>query len=244
MIDDLREPERHAIEISHLRSLPPEVLAALLADSVRIRIPAGSTLHREGESEPHVRLVVSGLLRAFVSAPDGRTLTVRYCRTGALLGVASLFSSSFALPVSIQAITDSGTLALSPSLVRRSAGQNVHVAAALLEELSERVLSFIAEIPGGAFATIRERVSRHLLDMATPDPGRGRLAAAITQQELAEAVGTTREVVVRALRTLRADGLVETRRDRIVLIDPERLTEDAYPPADGPHGRAGWNESS
>jgi hypothetical protein len=62
-------------------------------------------LHRQGDSSPHVELVVSGLVRVYVTAPDGRTMTVRYCRAGALIGVVSLFASPFALPATIQAVT-------------------------------------------------------------------------------------------------------------------------------------------
>jgi CRP/FNR family transcriptional regulator len=49
----------------------------------------------------------------------------------------------------------------------------------------------------------------------------------MTQQGLAEAVGTVREVVVRALRELRDDGVVRTERDQIVLLDAARLTDAA-----------------
>jgi hypothetical protein len=52
------------------------------------------------------------------------------------------------------------------SLVRRAAERDLRVPRALLDELSERVLSFIAEIPS-AFATVRGRVARHLLDLAS-----------------------------------------------------------------------------
>jgi CRP/FNR family transcriptional regulator, cyclic AMP receptor protein len=51
--------------------------------------------------------------------------------------------------------------------------------------------------------------------------------AAIGRQELADAVGSVREVVVRALRELRQAGLLETRRDGITLLDPERLMRKA-----------------
>ena len=51
-------------------------------------------------------------------------------------------------------------------------------------------------------------------------------AVRITQQGLAAAVGTVREVVVRALRQLRDAGAVRTERDRIVLLDLARLTEE------------------
>jgi CRP/FNR family transcriptional regulator len=154
-----------AIEASHLRSLPPEVVAGLTADASRLRVPAGSTVHGEGTTSPHFEMVVSGLLRVCVTAPDGRTMTVRYCRQGALIGAVSLFSSPFSLPATIQAVTQADLLVLRASIVQGAAERDVRVARALIDELSERVLAFIAEVPS-AFAPVRQRVARHLLDLA------------------------------------------------------------------------------
>jgi CRP/FNR family transcriptional regulator len=118
---------------------------------------------------------------------------------------------------------------LSPTKVRALAHQDLRVAKALLVELSERARNFVNEIPGTAFATVRQRVARQLLDLAsTTPPGAdpdGELAVHVTQQDLADAAGTVREVVVRTLRQLRDDGAVRTERDRIVILDPGQLTE-------------------
>jgi CRP/FNR family transcriptional regulator len=59
--------------------------------------------------------------------------------------------------------------------------------------------------------------------------GRAGLVARISQQELADAVGTVREVVVRTLRELRREGLVATGRSGITITSPERLLAEAYP---------------
>ena len=213
-----------AIAASHLRELPADVLADLTAGAVRLKVPAGSVIHREGEGTPHLELVVSGVVRAFVTAPDGRTMTVRYCRPGALLGVMSLFTPGFAMPASVQSLVDAELLALSPAVSRRAAAQDVRVTRAFLREQSERAISFLYEVPGSASATVRQRVARHLLDLASqagPD-----LVVAVGQQQVADAVGTVREVVVRVLRELRAAGVVRTERDRIVIVDPARLTAE------------------
>jgi len=153
-------------------------------------------------------------------------MTVRYCRVGSLLGVVSLFASEFRLPATIQAVTDADLLGLPPALLTSAAEQDVRVAHALLGELSDRVVAFIEEIPGVAFASVRQRVSRHLLDLATAGRPGDELAAVITQQALADAVGTVREVVVRALREMRGEGLIETKRDCIVLLEPEALASE------------------
>lgn len=228
---------RAALGRSHLHALAPEVLDRLLAGAVRTKVPAGSVTHRVGESAPHLELVISGVVRVFVTAPDGRTMTVRYCRPGALLGVVSLFTTRFAMPASVQAVVDAELLKLNAALVRQAAVRDVRVANAFLDELSERVVSFIEEIPGSAFATVRQRVARHLLDLAAQqEPGRDpwtEIEVPVSQRELADAVGTVREVVVRVLRELRQEGVVRTERDQIVILDPARLVP-------GP----GWNRSS
>ena len=69
---------RAAVLKSHLHELPLDVVEELLTGAVRMKIPAGSVTHREGEPAPHLELVISGVVRGFVTAPDGRTMTVRY----------------------------------------------------------------------------------------------------------------------------------------------------------------------
>jgi CRP/FNR family transcriptional regulator, cyclic AMP receptor protein len=228
---------RSAVSNSHLRGLPPRALEDLLQDAFRANVPAGSVTHWEGEEAPHLELVISGVVRAFVTGPDGRTMTIRYCRPGALLGVLSLFTTDFMMPGTVQALVDAELLRMSPTVAARAAERDTRVARAFLEELSERARTFIYEIRGSVFTTVRQRVARHLLDLAL-DRGSGRqagdeLVAPVSQQELAEAAGTVREVVVRELRELRAAGVIRTMRNGIAIVDPVRLTMDQ-----------GWNPGS
>jgi CRP/FNR family transcriptional regulator len=233
---------RGAVGASHLRDLSAELIADLAVSARRIRIAAGATIHREGEAEPHLELVIAGLIRVHVSAPDGRTMTVRYCRPGALIGTPTLYAA-VSRPFAIQALTESELLRFQPAIVRALADRDLRVAKALLTETSERVLSFVGELSGNAFATVRERVARHLLDLASEHQRGAELVAYISQQELADAVGTVREVVVRVLRELRREGVVQTGRDRIIVRDPERLLL-GLEIGGAPLMRTVWNEGS
>lgn len=77
-----------------------------------------------------------------------------------------------------------------------------------------------------AFGSVRQRVAVHLLDLASDGQRpQGPLVAHVSQQELANAAGSVREVVARARRDLRVAGVVATEADRIVILDPERLYE-------------------
>jgi hypothetical protein len=97
---------RSAIALSHLGDLPSDVVDHLTANAVKIKLAAGSVSSREGEIARHLDLVVTGVVRVFVVAPDGRTMTVRYGPPGALIGAVSLFAAGYASPVTTQALVD------------------------------------------------------------------------------------------------------------------------------------------
>jgi CRP/FNR family transcriptional regulator len=221
---------RSALAASSLGRLPGPATQRLLTGARLVRIPAGAVTHREGETGEHLELVVDGLVRAFVTAPDGRTMTFRYCRCGALIGAVSMYASGYRMPAGIQAMVQARLLRFSPDVVRRAAHDDPLVAEALLRELAERAVAYIHEITGSAFTTVRERVARHLLDLAAKESrvagGAQRvLSVAVSQRQLADSVGTVREVVVRVLRDLRDAEVIRTHPDHIDILDPIRLSQ-------------------
>ena len=230
-----------AIGSSHLCVLPADVLADLSVGAIPQTAEAGSTLWRTGDIERHFVLVVNGLVRVYVGAPDGRTLTVRYCRPGDILGAFSIFGEHFSMPATTQALVSSSLLACRPDVVWARAREDTRVAEMLLVEVSERVGAFVREITDSAFMTVRQRIGRHLLDLASEQQRGADLVARISQQDLADAVGTVREVVVRVLRDLREERIVETGRVGIRLVAPDLLVEETRAMANRP--AADWNES-
>jgi len=217
-----------AIAASSLQGLPPEVIRRLLDGALLHDVPAGKTTHREGDPA-FAELVVRGLIRGYVSAPNGRTMSIRYCRPGALMGIPTLFNRGAPRAHgNTTALVDSRILQLHPPALRELAERDIRVTAALLRETSARVAEYIKEIEASSFATIRQRLARHLLDIAAEQQVGERLAARASQEELAGAVGTVREVVVRILHDMRSEDLVRTSRGNVVLLDPARLDAETY----------------
>jgi CRP/FNR family transcriptional regulator, cyclic AMP receptor protein len=71
-----------------------------------------------------------------------------------------------------------------------------------------------------------------LLDLASAQlHPRGRLVARVSQQELADAVGSVREVVARVLRDFRVAGIVATSSDSLLILDAARLHNQTWDPA-------------
>jgi len=218
----------NALAASSLRGLPGEILDRLTERSLLRNVAAGTTTHREGDPA-FVELVVSGLIRGYVSAPDGRTMTIRYCRPGALMGTATLFNDRRPrVHGNLTALVESRVLALSPATVRALAERDIRLVRALLNETSARVAEYISEIEASSFATIRQRLARHLLDLAAEQQVSTQLVARASQDQLGGAIGTVREVVVRILHDMRREGLVRTKRGRVELLDARRLDMETY----------------
>src|SRR6266508_4362300 len=103
------------------------------------------------------------------------------------------------------------------------------VAWAIAEELNRRLDDTLQQTAINAFGSVKQRVAAHLLDLASAQQRPvGRLVARVSQQELADAVGSVREVVARALRDFRLAGLVATAPDSVLILDPTRLHEESW----------------
>ena len=217
-----------AIVQSAVGRLPCATIDDLTDGAVLRVVAAGSTTHRHGGG-PFFQLVVDGLMRAYIAVPDGRTMTIRYCRRGALMGTGTLFNDSGPRARGqVSALVDSRLLVFDAAKVRTRADRDVEVARALLAEASARVAEYINELEASALASVRQRVARHLLDLAADHQRGTYLVAPATQQALADAIGSVREVVVRVLHDLRDEGVVRTGRGRVQLLDPARLEGETH----------------
>jgi CRP/FNR family transcriptional regulator len=197
--------------------------------------PRASFLYFAEDRPQFVGLIVEGFLRVFIAgASSGRENTIRYVRPGDLLGVVAALSGPSA--TSVQTLRDSRIWLVDSAAFRRGAQSDTQIAWLIAEECASRVAALVDEISGSAFATVRQRIAHHLLHMAQSRSSLPYLVARITQTDLANAAGTVREVSVRELRGLRAEGLIRPGREGIAILDPEglqRVAAEAFKPAYG-----------
>jgi CRP/FNR family transcriptional regulator len=215
-------PAQEAIPAGFLATLPVSAAARLLADAVRIDVPAGGTVYRD-EERGRVIVVLHGLLRTYLSSPDGRQVTIRYTRNGEVVGLALVLGGP--APITIQALTSASVVALRIDVLRSLLEADPAVARACAEELARQLFRAFDEIADQAFLSVRQRVARQLLDLAVHTDD-GTLVARVSQQELADAIASGREVVSRALHELQGAGLVSPTRSGIVVRDPVGLSDE------------------
>jgi CRP/FNR family transcriptional regulator, cyclic AMP receptor protein len=219
-----------ALARSVFAGLPPAVRADVLVDHRDARYAPGETLLRPRLPERYrTALVVSGLLRLYLESPDGRQAAARYCGPGYFLGAACAVPSRKPLrvPFDVQAVTPTRVLHLDRRRLHAAARSEIGVALALLQQLGEYQTDLAHLLAGATFGSIRQRTAVHLLNMSVTQPDET-LVAPITQQTLADAVGTIRETVARAVGELRRAGAIETVPGGIRVRDPEYLAAAAH----------------
>ena len=227
----LDELAQVGLERGFLFALPREAAERLLAEAIRINLPAGALVYRDEES-PRLIVVVTGLLRVFLTSADGRQVTVRYARSGDVAGLALVIGGP--APMSVQAMTRALVVALRVDTLRALLATDPGVARACAEELTRQLYRALDDISEQAFLTVRQRLVHQLLLLATAGDGPD-LVVHASQQELADAIGSVREVVTRNLRHLHEEGLVDISRDEVTIVDPVRLTEEATAQASHAH---------
>jgi CRP/FNR family transcriptional regulator len=207
-------------------AIPIGTIESLIAGGRVLEFPSGHTVYAEAEPE-RLAVVMHGLLRVYMLAGDGRQVSVRYVRPGDLLGVPAMIAGP--APVFVQTVTSGRAFFFDLDHVKRAARNDASLAWALAEESVHRLYDILEELAGNTFASVRQRVARHLLDLATSRPGASRtLTALVNQQDLANSVGSVREVVARVLAELRAEHLVRTSPGRVEILDPVRMSHELW----------------
>jgi CRP/FNR family cyclic AMP-dependent transcriptional regulator len=214
-----------ALARSMLAAFPAALRDTLIQEALRVDLPAGTTLYYE-EDEPRCGLVIAGLIRVYMTSPDGRQVTVRYARAGDMLGIAAIVGGP--APVSVQILTGVTLLMLNVRTLQVSGQTDPQVGWLIAQEVTRRLYETLEALAGNAFGSLRQRLARHLLDLAASRQQGQSLMVKATQQELADTVGSVRPVVARIIRDLRAEGLIATSSDGIVLLKPAELHAETW----------------
>ena len=220
--------------MTSLASLSPQIIRPILAQSVETTFRAGTHIYsgvRHAETA-FVGVVVGGLLRFYVCAPDGRAMTITYAGRGQLIRPRRLALAAGSraseqrfggFPLDGEVLQDTTMLLLPRDVVAAAASRNVELSWALTGEIARQAERDQAFISTNVFSPIRSRIARHLLMLASSDGQE--LVVRVSHQDLADAIGSVREVVSRILCRFSTDGLVRRRGRLLVLPDPAALVE-------------------
>jgi len=179
----------------------------------------GAPVLHKGQKISGAYLVTRGRLRVYALAPDGTEATLYFIEPGetCVFALNSLFND-LRYPAWVQAETDTRVAVIPGPLFRRLFESEPAVQDMTVRALSTLVFRLMAELEEVHAYTLIQRLANLLLVHAS-DAGELRM----TQQQMADHLGTTREVIARLMRELVGDGLVETRRGGVLVRDAAEL---------------------
>ncbi|MGP0074438.1 MAG: Crp/Fnr family transcriptional regulator [Bryobacteraceae bacterium] len=207
-------------------SLQTEGLKELAGLARTRELAQGELLFLAGEKAAGLFVIVSGRIRAFRVNAQGREQTLHVEREGATLAEVPVFDDG-AYPATAVAEEPSTVLFLPKADVRSFMLQHPEVGLTALKLMAQRLRGHADLVDTLSLQQVGQRVARFLLAQADG----AEVALSITNEELAQRVGSVREVVSRTLARLERDGLIEQvgggKQRRILIADQAALSRYA-----------------
>jgi CRP/FNR family transcriptional regulator, cyclic AMP receptor protein len=202
--------------------LSPEEIQAILALSKERRFPGRATILHQGDPTHHVVIVTTGWAKVSAESRRGDELLLAIRGPNDILGELSAIDDQ-PRSATVTALVPVRARIITAERFLQHLANSPHVTLAMLRHVAARLRESDAERLRYVSTTSSRRFVELLLDLADRYGVRSGNEVVIdlplTQQEMAKAAATSREVVARTLRMLRDRRLVRTSRQRIVLME-------------------------
>lgn len=207
-------------------ALDPEGAAALRASLTERAVAKGEIIFQEGEPGDRLYVILEGKVKLGRSSNDGRESLLAILGPGEMFGELSPFDPGPRTSTAA-ALTDAVILALSNEQLRPWLAGRPEVAAALLQALARRLRRTNEAMADLVFSDVPGRVAKALMDLGEKF---GEITAEglmvthdMTQEELAQLVGASRETVNKALADFAQRGWIRLESRQVMILDVERL---------------------
>lgn len=211
--------------VSYLAGLPQATQEDLAAVASERTYRAGEIIFWQGEPAYGLYIVGGGSVKISRHSLDGREHILHLLQYGETFNdVAALDGGEN--PATATAHTDAVIWTIARDDLMRTTERHPDLAWALLEDMARRARTLVTMVEDLAMRSVKGRLARLLLEQATRNESE-ELPRLLTQEEMANQLGTVREVVGRALRSLANSGVIEFDRHRIVILDADKLAEEA-----------------
>ena len=211
-------------------ALDVEAAAALKASMDERRLLKGDILFAEGDPGDRLYVVTEGKIKLGHASGDGRESLLAVMGEGEMFGELSLFDPG-PRTATATALTDVTVLGLGHQALRPWLTGRPEVAESLLQALAQRLRRTNDALADLVFSNVPGRVAKALLDLGErfgqSQPDGLHVTHDMTQEELAQLVGASRETVNKALADFASRGWLRLESRSVVLLDVERLQRRA-----------------
>jgi len=211
-------------QIDLFRDLSPEEIDWIANTTTMITCERGRVFYAPDESGQVLFLLKQGRVQLYRISPEGRKLVLVTLNAGTFFGEMSMLGQGM-YDTFAEAAEDCVLCVMSPADLERFLLEKPKVALRLVEALGRRVSELESQLGDIAFKNINARLASVLLRLQA-ETGKDEIIG-YTHQDLAEMVGTYRETATQVLNEMKAQGLIDLGRKKIVILDRERLCQVA-----------------
>lgn len=222
----------HKLDESLLAPLPPFSLLnraqirTILDRASSRRFDAGTAVFEEGAPADSFFLLLDGTIRAVRITPDGEQVTSLHIPAGQLFGIAPALGRD-TYPATAIAASDVLTLCWPVTLWQSFVADYPGFATQTYKSIGDRLSEMNSRIVEMSTQHVEQRIARALLRLVKQAGKKTEIGIEIdfpiTRQDVSEMTGTTLHTVSRLLSAWEKDGLVKSKRKKIIVCDPHRL---------------------
>ena len=195
--------------------IPTALLEAIERCGDQRTYKARATLINEGDTTDSLFILLSGRVKVYVSSDDGRDMVLAELGPGEYFGELSL--SGEKRSASVQALEPCSCCVVQGGQLRQFLVEHPDFALHLTRKMAHMVRRLTEQVKSLALQDVYGRVVRALTELSDPVGNERVLRHKLTQQEIAERVGSSREMVNRVMKDLVTGGYV-TLRDGLHVI--------------------------
>jgi CRP/FNR family cyclic AMP-dependent transcriptional regulator len=205
-------------------------VAALTKQLRRVDFTRGCTVFVEGEPADRLYIIISGKVKIGQRLPDGREHLLAVTGPAEMFGELSVFDNG---PHTVRAttLTEVCAVSLDRDTLRGWMADRPEVAEQLLRVLARRLRRTNNKLTDQIFADVPGRVAKQLLLLAqqfgTREGDALRVAHDLTQQEIAQLVGASREATNLALSAFASRGWIQWEIHNMLILNAENLARQA-----------------
>ncbi len=213
-----------------LKELSGADAAAIRPHTHVVTLKRGDRLYDEGDIDDQLYIVIEGKVKLTRTSSDGREVLVRIQGPGDMFGELAMLDPTYRTS-NASAVTDARLAAIAHDDLRKVMNDHPAIALLLLRELAQRLRVITDANANLIFTDVPGRVAKALLELAdkfgTEQEDGTLVSHDLTQEELAQLVGASRETVNKALADFATRGWIQLSAKSVLLIDPDRLRRRA-----------------
>lgn len=213
----MRDDDHPLAQSALLSRASPRLLQILGESLAPLKLDRGQALFYQGDHDDKLYVLDAGLLEVSVMAAEGRKLSLNLLRPGDIFGEIAIFDPG-PRTARIEALEPCDLRAIRRDALFVAIGNSPELMMEMVQLAGRRLRWMSQQMEQQVFLSQPRRLAARLLFLTTPS-GEIRMS----QAQLADYVGVTREAVSKTLSDWRQSGIVELSRGRIVVRDAQAL---------------------